>query len=324
MSIIKLLVVVGPTASGKSELAVKLAKQFNGEIISADSRQIYKGLNIGTGKVEGKWKTVKNNKTLSTVFVYKNVPHYLIDTQNPKRQYSASQFKKQAQKIILQVSKKGKLPILCGGTAHYIDSVVFNLEFPKVKPNLKLRNQLSKLSVSELADKLKHLDPERAKTIDQKNPVRLIRALEIIYTTGKSVPKLNINDQGSSIYNALWLGIKTEQEKLYKKIRIRLKERLHLGMLEEVKKLHSPSIKSSKVYLKLSWKKLESFGLEYKFISLFLQNKLSYQEMEEQLFLAIKQYSKRQMTWWKRNQKITWLSADSKKINSLVAKFLKK
>ncbi|MBL8030658.1 MAG: tRNA (adenosine(37)-N6)-dimethylallyltransferase MiaA [Candidatus Doudnabacteria bacterium] len=320
MSKINILAVIGPTASGKSELAVKLAKQFDGEIISADSRQIYKNLNIGTGKVEGRWERLSKAKNLSTVFIYKNIPHYAIDIANPQTVYSVSKYKTLVQKIILEIFNRGKLPILCGGTAQYIDTVVYNQDIPQVKPNWILRKKLAKYSTQELSEQLKELDPERAKTIDQKNPVRLIRALEIIHTTGKPVPNLNIKNQKSNLYNAFWIGIETDQAELYKKIEKRLKARLKDGMIEEVKNLHSPS----KTKARLSWKRLESFGLEYKYISLYLQNKLTYEEMETQLFTAIKQYSKRQMTWWKRNPKINWLPVDSKKINVSVAKFLKK
>lgn len=276
---------VGPTASGKSELAVKLAKKFNGEIISADSRQIYRGLNIGSGKVKGQWK--------KGIFYYKDIPHYLIDEANPKLQYSVAKFQKSAKNIISNIISRGKVPILCGGTGHWIDAVVFDQHLPQVKPNQKLRSSLDKFTTEQLFNKLKILDPKRAKIIDAKNPRRLLRALEIVMTTGQPITKLTTK----SNYKTLWLGVRPEKTELEQKIKKRLDQRIKQGLLTEVKKLREEG---------LSWKRLESFGLEYKFCALFLQKKITQSEMKQLLLTAIKQYAKRQLTWWKRNQTIYW------------------
>jgi len=283
-----LLVIVGPTSSGKSELAVKLAKKYGGEIISADSRQVYCGMNIGSGKIEGRLK--------KGGYIYKGISHYGIDVASPKIQYSVARFKSLAESAIKDITARGKLPILCGGTGHWIDAVAFDQDLPAVNPDPKLRRRLEKKSTAELFAMLKRLDPKRAKTIDKKNPRRLIRALEIVITTGKPVPAL----KQQSPYNILWLGISMSQEKLYKKIEQRLDQRLKQGMLHEVKKLHRQGA---------SWKRLEEFGLEYKYCALRLQKKLSKEEMRNQLLQAIKQYTKRQMTWWKRNKDIKWIEA---------------
>lgn len=323
----KLLVIVGPTASGKSELAVKLAKRFNGEIISCDSRQIYKGMDLGTGKVTGKWKILPFSRHLERsapevegslkskkkIFTYKSIPHHCIDFVSPKQQYSVAKFKELANKAIFDIQKRGKLPILCGGTAHWVDSVVYNQTIPEVKPNLKLRANLEKKSAEELFNQLKKLDPIRASNIDKHNKRRLIRALEIVITTGEPVP-VNSNQQTAGSYKTLLMGIKTNQKSLYQKIDLRLKQRLKQGMVTEVKKLKSS---------RLSWKRLESFGLEYKFVSLFLQNKLTKQEMFIQLSYAIKHYSKRQLTWWKRNKNIVWIKPEINIANKLIINFLK-
>lgn len=303
----KILAIVGPTASGKSELAVLLAKKFNGEIISCDSRQIYRGLNLGTGKVPGKWQNKPEKK-----FVYKGVTHYCIDYVNPARQYSVAGFQKDARKAVNKILRQKKLPILCGGTGHWIDAVVYNQNLPDVKPDLKLRATLEKFSAEKLFRRLKKLDPQRAKHIDRFNKRRLIRALEIVLTTGKPVPK--ILNYRSEIKNTLWLGIKTSQTELYKKIEARLKQRLRQGMVREVKKLHANG---------LSWKKLESFGLEYRFVAFYLQKKLTYNEMLIKLAYAIKHYSKRQLTWWKKNQDINWIKPELKPAEKLVSKFIK-
>ncbi len=291
------IIIVGPTASGKSELAVKFARKIvgGGEIISADSRQVYKGMDIGSGKVPGKWQEVMRYSKPRKVFVYKGVPHYLIDEVSPLRQYSVARFQREAKKIIEDILRRGKTPIVCGGTAHWVDAVAYDQSLPEVRPDKKLRAQLEKLSTEALFKRLQKLDPERAKEIDAKNPRRLIRALEIVMTTGAPVPK----QKQASPYNLEWVGINIEMTKLEKNIAKRLKSRLKAGMLKEIKKLHAGGV---------SWKKLESFGLEYKFCALHLQGKLSLEEMEQLLFIAIRQYAKRQMTWWKRNRNIKWLS----------------
>jgi len=297
-----LIAVVGPTASGKSELAVQIAKRFDGEIISADSRQIYKGLDIGSGKVPGGWH--------NEVFTYKNIPHYLIDEASPKVQYSVARFQRQARKIIQEIHNRGKLPIICGGTGLWIDAVIYNQNLPDVKPNAVLRKKLNQLSTAQLFARLQKLDPVRAKTIDKHNPRRLIRALEIVMSTGKAVPKITQQES----HNTIWVGINPGQEKLHKKIARRLQSRLKSGMVREVKKLRRSG---------LSWKKLEALGLEYKFIALQLQGKLSAADAQLQLATAIKQYAKRQMTWWKRNKDINWFT-DAKPALSWLAQRLRK
>ena len=342
----KLLIIVGPTSSGKSELAVRLAKRFNGEIISADSRQIYKGMDLGTGKIEGRWISYKPNKSNESytnylAYVYKTVPHHLIDIVNPRRQYSAAIFQRKAKKIIADITKRGKLPILCGGTMHWIDAVAYGQHLPDVKPNLKLRAKLEKISTPGLFARISRLDPVRAKNIDRHNRRRLIRALEIILTTGKPVPPRSVilsepggleGESKNSLNQVLWLGIKIPQADLYKKIDKRLKQRLKAGMIEEVRNLHSATFKAGlpkrqgrvRGGYDLSWKRLEQFGLEYRFISQYLQNKISYDAMVSQLSFAIKHYSKRQITWWKRNKNIKWISNPAKPPIQEIKKWLNK
>ncbi len=282
---IKVLTIVGPTASGKSDFAVEIARKFNGEIISADSRQVYRGFNIGSGKI--------------TKHEMKNIPHHLLDVADPQKNFSVAQFQKLAQKKIEEINSRGHLPIICGGTGFYIDALIFNQTLPNIPPNKKLRQELKKLSPSALFQKLSALDPVRAKTIDRNNPIRLIRAIEIASALGQ-VPKLK---KETSPYDCLWLGIKPDSETLVKKIHLRLLRRLRQGMISEVKKLHEKG---------LSWKKLEAFGLEYRFLALYLQNKLNKTEALAQLEIAINQYAKRQMTWFKRNKKIIWLDSPLK------------
>lgn len=298
----KLLAIVGPTASGKSELAVTLAKLYNGEIISCDSRQVYKGMDIGTGKIKGKWKKGK--------FVYKGVTHYCIDYVDPKKQFSVSLFQRDAEKALEDIRRRGKLPILCGGTGLWIDAVVHGQKLPEVKPNPKLRKQLEKQSVDELFEQLKELDPDRAATIDWHNKRRLVRALEIVMATGKPVPVLASSP--SSLAPSLYIGIYPGQDELYKKIDKRLLERIKTGMIKEIQTLKKSG---------LSYKRLEAFGLEYKFVALYLQKKLSKDEMLEQLSFAIKHYAKRQMTWFRKNENIVWLE-NPQLAKKIVAEFL--
>ena len=293
----KIIVILGPTSSGKSDLAVILAKKFNGEIISADSRQVYKGMNIGTGKITKK--------------EMRGIPHHLLDVANPKRKYSVARYKREAEKTILDITRRRKMPIICGGTGFYIQAIVDDVVFPEVRSNPTLRKKLKKLSTEELFARLKKLDKKRAKDIDPHNPHRLIRAIEIATKLG-SVPHLKVGSP--SKYDMLQIGIKTNNAILKERIYKRLLARLRRGMIAEVKRLHTEGV---------SWKRMEELGLEYKFISWFLQAKISKEEMLEQLNTAIWQYAKRQKTWFKRDKRIKWFSLNEmSKIEKGVGKFL--
>jgi tRNA dimethylallyltransferase len=275
----KIIVILGPTASGKTDLSIKLAKKYNGEVISADSRQVYKGLDIGSGKITKK--------------EMQGIPHYLLDVANPKRKFTVAQYQKLAIKAIKNIQKKNKLPILVGGTGFYIQSIIDGIVIPEVKPNWELRKELEKKSNEELYKMLLEKDPERAKTIDKQNPRRLIRALEIILVTKKPIPFLKSKNN----FEVLQIGIKKTPEELKKLIKKRLKKRLkNNAIINEVKKLHKI----------LSWKRLEEFGLEYRFVAQYLQNKISYQEMIDKIQIESEHYAKRQMTWFKRDKKINW------------------
>lgn len=274
----KVIVVCGPTATGKSDYAVKLAKKIDGEIISADSRQVYKDLNIGTGKI--------TKREMS------GVAHYLLDVASPKRQFSVARYKKLGEHAIRDILKRGKTPIICGGTGFYIDTLL-GLELPEVKPNLALRKELSDVSLQKLFEKLKKIDPDRAKTIDKKNKVRLIRALEIAHSLGK-VPKI----KKQKLYGVEWIGLSFQSEALKKRIHDRLLKRIKLGMIREAQKLHTEG---------LSFRRMEALGLEYKYLAYYLQKKLTKQQMIAQLETAIWHYAKRQMTWFKRNKEIKWI-----------------
>jgi len=285
----KIIVVLGPTASGKSDLAVKIAKKLDGEIISADSRQVYKGMDIGTGKVT---PDTKNSKKY--VFTHKGIPHHCIDVASPKRRFTVAQYRRLAIKAINKIFKKNKIPIICGGTAFYIYSLINGISIPEVKPDWKLRKKLEKKNSEELFQMLKQKDPRRAQTIDKKNKRRLIRAIEITEKLNK-IPRLQ---KKPLPYPVLIIGIKKEKEELKRLIRNRLLKRLKKGMIDEVKRLKKQG---------LSWKRLEEFGLEYKYIALYLQGKIRKQEMIEKLQKEIERFAKRQMTWFKKDKRIHWI-----------------
>lgn len=209
----KIIVILGPTASGKSDLAIQLAKLFNGEIISADSRQVYKGMNLGTGKVE-KDKKPKNQ------YYSQGVKHYLLDIVSPKKYFSLADFLKLADKAVKEIFKKGKLPIICGGTGLYISALIEGWQLPKVKPNKRLREKLGKKSKEELFQLLKDLDPQKAKKIDKNNRPRLIRAIEIASILEK-VPALVKKPPD---WDILIIGIKKDRQELKNLISQRLKK----------------------------------------------------------------------------------------------------
>lgn len=326
----KIIVIVGPTASGKSNLGVFLAKKIKGEIISADSRQIYKNLNVGSGKI--------TKKEMG------GIPHYCLDIANPKKIFTAYDYKKSAQKAMQKIWKAGKTPIIVGGTGFYIDVAIGRVELSNVPPNPKLRKRLSKYSTLKLFSILKKLDPKKSKNIDKNNPVRLIRAIEIINgltsaasplilarpaagseasrffasPSARTLPKKPKKPFRGSLVNPqniFWIGINRPGENLKKRIHKRLIARLP-RIIKEIKKLRNPPAGGG-----VSWKRLFDLGLEYRYVSLCLQNKLSKNDMIKTLESEINKYAKRQMTYFKRNKEIHWVSS-KKEAKKLGQQFL--
>lgn len=290
-----IIAIVGPTASGKTALGIRLAKHIGGEIVSADSRQVYKYLNLATGKVTKKEA--------------RGIRHHCIDIVSPARTLDVTQYVRHASKAISEIVERGNIPIVVGGTGFYIDALLHGKQFPNVPPNPTLRKKLEKQSVSELARMLIKKDPERAKTIDLKNPRRLIRALEIIAYTKLPVPRL----QAESPYNVLTVGIDLPDAELKKKIRRRLHERIRQGMWREIARAHTQH--------GVSWKRLEALGLECKIGSYVARGLLDPEEAATRLEREIWQYAKRQRTWFKRNKNIHWIDSP-KKAQHLSAQFL--
>lgn len=285
----EIIVILGPTATGKSDIAVEIAKKIDGEIISADSRQVYKGMDLGSGKI------TKNE--------IRGIKHYLLDVISPKTIFSVEKYKNLANKEIEKILRKGKTPIICGGTGYYIDSIVKNIELPKVNFNKRLREKLEKLSVEKLFQKLEKLSPIRAKNIDKQNKVRLIRALEIADTLGEVPPII----EKPSKYDFVFIGLDMPDKILKERIYKRLIKRIDLGMFKEIEKLHKNGV---------SWKRLESFGLEYRYVSRFLQKKITKEQMIHELLNEIWHFVKRQRTWFKRNKQIKWF--DPRKENDII------
>lgn len=282
----KVLIIVGPTASGKSALAVHLARRFHGEVISADSRQVYRGLDIGTGKISKR--------------EMKGVPHHLLDVASPKRVFTAGDFVRLARKEIDMIYHINRLPIIVGGTGFYIDALVGRVALPEVAPNAALRKRLRGKSASQLFLMLKRADPSRATSMntpsERNNKVRLIRALEIA-AAFDSIP---MNDIVSRSYDALWLGIAPSIHALEGRISKRLAERLKRGMVGEAKKLHAAG---------LSYRRMEELGLEYRSLARHLQGRISKDEMIAEISRDIRRYAKKQLAYWKRNKHIKWFKA---------------
>ena len=286
----KLIVVLGSTATGKTGLAIKLAKQFNGEIVSADSRQVYKEMTIATAKPTKK--------------EIKSVPHHLIDFLPPNKDFNVALYKDKALKAINEIQKKGKIPFLVGGTGLYISSIVNNIDFPKVKPNKKLRNQLEKKTTKQLFEIYKKLDPEGAKVIDKNNKRRLIRAIEVSKITKK--PYWAQRQKKESLFEILQIGIKLSKNELGKRISKRTDKMFKLGLEKEVKKL-------AKKYKKSPL--LSTIGYSEWFEN---ENK---KKIKKAIKLHTIQFAKRQMTWFKKDKTINWIR-NHPQAKNLIKRFL--
>ena len=292
----KIVAIVGPTAAGKTTLSIKIAQRFCGEVISADSRQIYRGLDIGSGKV--------------TPQDMAGIPHHLLDVADINHTYSATDFTRDAGLAIDEILARQKLPVIAGGTFFYIELLRGNMSPAPVPPNPVLRAQLEQYPNEVLFSKLQGTDAARAESIDPDNRHRLIRALEIIDALG-SVPEVT---KVESQYDWLLLGTKIEKETLHQNIHNRLLERVAAGLIEEVRNLHTSGI---------SFERLDSLGLEYRYVAKYLKNELSKEEMLGILETKIKQYAKRQMTWLKRDPQIEWCDpADTLAIFDRIEQFL--
>lgn len=298
----KLIVILGPTASGKTHRAVSLARAIDGEIISADSRQVYSGMDIGTGK---------------DIDEYGDVPYHLIDICPAGYKYNLYEYLRDFDHVFADIKKRGKNAILCGGTGLYIESVLNGLKLPEVPENKELRDELSAYSLEELTKMLAAMKSMH-NTTDVDNKKRAIRAIEI-QTYYNAHPQAAAAAQPHPISDALIIGIDIDREVRRQRISHRLDARLLAGMVNEIQELISSGVKPED---------LSYYGLEYKFITAYVTGKISKEEMHDMLEIAIHQFAKRQMTWFRgmerRGFKINWLpyNLSDEEFNKTVLKMI--
>ncbi len=305
-----IIVIVGPTASGKTDLGIALAKKYNGEIVSADSRQIYTKMSIGTGKPVGAWQNVGGED----VFMVDGVPHYLMDLYDPGQEVSLAEFKQQAETHIHAILNRGKVPIVVGGTGLYVWSIVDNLEMPHVAPNKKLRRSLEKKSLEHLLKLLAKIDPKSLKRIDTHNPRRVIRALEVAILTGKSF--LEQRQQKPPLYESLQIGVAWSLPELYERINRRIDSQMQAGLVAETEAL---------MLQKYGWNLPSMSSIGYKQIGLYVHGEISLSQAIDQVKHDTRNYARRQMTWFRRDKRIVWVDkGDIAQVEQLVKNFLKK
>ena len=284
----KVIVICGPTASGKTKLSIELAKKINGETVSCDSMQIYKDMTIGTAK--------------PTEEEMQGIKHYLIDCVSPKTRYSVADYKKDAIFAIKEIFSKGKIPIIVGGTGLYLESLIYNIEYNEIEVDLKYREELEKIEKEEglesLYKKAELIDPEAIKKISHNDKKRIFRILEIYKSTGKTKTQLEIESRKNKPeYDYLLFGIAMEREKLYERINMRVDLMIKAGLVEEVKNLCA------------KYKELPTAlqGLGYKEVVEYLDGKISKEEMIEKIKQETRRYAKRQLTWFRKYDNLIWL-----------------
>lgn len=307
-----LLAIIGPTCSGKSSLAIKLAKKLNGAVFSADSQQVYRQAKIGTNQPTGTWRTANRKWQKATgkkqLFFVDSIPHFFIDSLLPNKQYSAALFQAEALKLCLTLSTEGILPIMAGGTGLYVSSIVEGFKFPQGKPKLHLRQRLDKLSTSKLQQRLKSLDLTAWQKIDLANRRRIIRALEHIISTGEPFSSARLRQIRP---NTLIIGLKPPKPTLRQDIAIRTEKMFRQGLVAEVHHLqknypHSPLLKS----------------IGYRETIDYLNGKINKAETKEQIINHTWQYARRQITWFKKIPNVSWIKTD-KQAELLIKQFLK-
>lgn len=294
----KVIVICGPTASGKTALSIELAKQINGEIVSADSMQIYKDMDIGTAK--------------PTKEEMQGIKHYLIDLVSPDERYSVADYKQDAKKAIREILKKGKVPIIVGGTGLYVDSLIYEIEYPNIEFDEKYREKLEKeveeKGLEELYEKAKEVDVEATKKISKNDKKRILRILEIYHATGKNKTEQEIESRKKEVeFDYKVYALNWDREKLYERINKRVDIMIEQGLIKEVKN----------VYEKYNEFPTAMQGLGYKEVVEYLENKTTKEEMVEKIKQETRRYAKRQMTWFRKNKQTIWLNAEEEIQNNI-------
>ena len=313
----KIIVILGPTASGKTSLSIKLAQEFSGEVISVDSRQIYQDMNIGTAKEPEDKEIIKEKKKK----IIQGILHHGIDIRNPNQEMSAAEFKEYAEQKIEEIIERGKVPILAGGTGFWIQAIVDNLKIPAVAPDSTLRQVLDGKSTEQLFEMYKEKDSKGAVTIDQNNRLRLIRALEVCIKTGQ--PFSEQQKKGEPKYEVLQIGIEVDRQELYNRIDQRVDQMIEQGLVKEVKQIRD---KYGCVSLALT-------GIGYRQICEYLDQiqRPSFAKASEGDLLAqavekvkkdTRHYAKRQLSWFRRDKRIQWVKGHEE-AQDLVKQFLK-
>ena len=310
----KLLVIVGPTGTGKSSLALQLAEKHNGEIVSADSRQIYTGMDIGTGKeIENTHIKIQKFKNR---WVVNEIPIHLYDVITPDKTFSVAAYQQIAYEAINGIISRGKTPFLVGGTGLYIRAVVEGMKIPKIAPDLKLRAKLESRSLASLAAELEKVDPETADNIDKLNPRRIIRALEIYYISGESLSKLK--GKYTIQYNTLKIGLTSERKYLYERVDNQVEEWFEQGFIEEVKSLFAKGNRENLTSMT---------SLGYRQVGMYLRGRISLDEAKQRIKWELHNYIRAQLTWFRKEPHISWfdISAEDfkKEISNLIDEWIK-
>ncbi len=294
----KVIVICGPTASGKTALSIELAKRVNGEIISCDSMQIYKDMNIGTAK--------------PTKEEMQGIKHYLMDFVLPNERYSVADYKKDAKKAIKEILQKGKVPIIVGGTGLYMDSLIYEIEYPNIEWDEKYREELEKKveknGLEKLYEQAKKIDPEAVKKISKNDKKRILRILEIYHATGKNKTEQEKESRKKEIeYDYKIYALNWDRNKLYERINHRVDIMLKQGLIEEV----------TQIYQKYEKFPTAMQGLGYKEVVDYLNGMTSKEEMVEKIKQETRRYAKRQLTWFRKNKQTIWLNAQDKIQNNI-------
>ncbi|MEH7490806.1 tRNA (adenosine(37)-N6)-dimethylallyltransferase MiaA [Neobacillus niacini] len=282
----KLLVIIGPTAVGKTKLSIELAKRYNGEIISGDSMQIYRGMDIGTAKIKHE--------------EMEGIPHHLIDIKEPDESFSVAEFQQLVRRKISEITSKGKLPIIVGGTGLYIQAVIYDYQFSEAPADEEFRLQLeeraNEIGNVALHQELTKVDPESASQIHPNNVRRVIRALEIFHCTGKIMSDYQNNQQPDLLYETALIGLTMEREKLYERINMRVEMMISEGLLDEVSNLHKQGLRDCQ--------SIQAIG--YKEIYDYLDGKVNLDLAVENLKQNSRRYAKRQLTWFRNKMEVKW------------------